>query len=185
MSQPPDSERLLDAMARYCANLNESAQEILLLGARDANEPLVRALLAQFVHAQITIVDPLESTIQLMSEALADVQDRLRLATGSAADLAELASGPYQLIVVRHPDIVMQRNAWEAALTACTAALDPGGLILLTTEQLADAGFIHDIVELHGLQMLSGTPYTAVPVALSGLDRYILIYEWAPKPPGN
>jgi hypothetical protein len=93
--------------------------------------------------------------------------------------VAELAPGPYHLLIVRHPDIVMRRNVWEAALAACTVALDPAGLILLTTEQLADAGFIHDTMEARGLQMLPGTPYTAVPVAMTGLDRYILMYEWA------
>lgn len=180
MSLPHDSERLLDAIAQFCVDLNESAQAILLHGAREANEPLVRSLLTQFGNAQITIIDPMEAAVRLMSEALADVQDRLRLVAGSAANLEDLAPGPYQLLIVRHPDIVMRRGVWEAALTACTAVLSPGGLILLTTEQLADAGFIHNIMEMRGLRMVPGTPYTAMPVALSGLDRYILIYELTP-----
>ncbi len=84
---------------------------------------------------------------------------------------------PPNLIVVRHPDVALRREAWDTGLHAALVDLCEGGIFLATTDLLPDAAFIDGIARSTGLRMRPGTPYSVVAVALDGSDRYILIYD--------
>lgn len=171
-------ERLPDAIQRlYPVEQRPALEDILIVGARQRNEELVRQLAGLFPAARFTVFDPNPSPLRLLEEALADLNRSLETLTGSPDELVRVAPGPYQLACLRHPDVVLPRSTWEDALRASTDILAPGGRIFVTTDQLADAAYIDQVLDQLGWQMVPGTPYTAVPVALTGLDRYILIYE--------
>ncbi len=164
--------RLRDALEQMLAPQTRSAPcEVLVVGAA-GNTGAVKMLCDLLPQARVTIIDRDEEALKTLGPA-----DRLRTISGAAADLTNLVPESYDLILIRHPDIVLARTAWEATLRACAAALRTGGLLIVTTELLADAAFIDGVLGALALHLREGSPYTAVPVALSGADRYILIYE--------
>lgn len=171
-------------MAEEIARLRDVLEQVLTPQARSApcdvlvvgavgNAGAVRMLCDLLPQACVTVIDRNEEALK----ALNGPAERLHLISGAAADLTDLAHEAYDLILIRHPDIVLARTAWEATLRACAAALRSGGLLIVTTELLADAAFIDGVLGALALHLREGSPYTAVPVALSGADRYILIYE--------
>jgi hypothetical protein len=86
-------------------------------------------------------------------------------------------SEPPTLILIREPNILADRRAWQAILPDLADHLHPDGVLIATTSLLPDAAFINDTLADSGLQMMPGSPYTPVPVDSTGRDRYILIYE--------
>lgn len=106
-----------------------------------------------------------------------DVQSQgERLAT-EPVPIRHAESEPTGLILIREPNILADRRAWQAILPDLADHLHPGGVLIATTSLLPDAAFINDALTGSGLQMLPGSPYTPVPVDTTGRDRYILIYE--------
>ncbi len=165
--------RLRDALEQMLAPQTRSAPcEVLVVGAA-GNAGAVKMLCDLLPQARMTIIDRDEEALK----TLEGPAERLRMISGAAADLTNLVPESYDLILIRHPDVVLARTAWEATLRACAAALRTGGLLIVTTELLADAAFIDGVLGALALRLREGSPYTAVPVALSGADRYILIYE--------
>ncbi len=165
--------RLRDVLEQvYAPQVRHIPRDVLIVGAA-GNAGVVNMLCDLLPQARVTVIDRDEEAL----EAIGGPPERLRIIGGAAADLADLAHETYDFILIRHPDIVLARTAWEATLRACAAALRTGGLLIVTTELLADAAFIDGVLGALALRLREGSPYTAAPVALSGADRYILIYE--------
>ncbi len=144
--------RLLDALERTLPpDARASVRSILVVGAAGSAEAYT-GLLRLFASAHLTSIDP------------------------DDVGVANLAPGPYDLALVRHPDIVANRAGWEATLRACAGHLEPGSVFVATTSLLPDAAFIDALIRAAGFEMLPGSPYTAIPVAIDGKDRYILMY---------
>lgn len=169
--------RLLDALRRaYEPAQCEAVHEILLAGA-EGSVPLVDPLAELFSGAVLTLVDRDEAALNRVCNPAS--AERLRPVRSGLVDLPDLASGPYNLILIRHPDIVQARAAWEAGLRACQAVLARRGVLVTSTRELADAAFINEKLAALGLVLRDGSPYTLEPVAFDGSDRYILIHEAA------
>lgn len=165
--------RLRDVLEQvYAPQVRHIPYNALIVGAA-GNAETIGMLCDLLPQACLTVIDRDEEAL----EAISGLSEQLRIIGGAAADLADLTREAYDLILIRHPDIVLARTAWEATLRACAAALRTGGLLIVTTELLADAAFIDGVLGVLALRLREGSPYTAVPVAPSGVDRYILIYE--------
>jgi hypothetical protein len=175
------TDRLLDALARaYEPPQRRAVSEILLAGAAKS-APLVDPLAGLFGAAALILIDRDTDALNAVCNELSG--GRLRPVRGGLVDLFDLAPGPYDLILIRHPDIVHVRAAWTAGLRACVSALAEGGTFVTTAESLADAAFLDGVLTGLGLTLRAGSPYTPEPVALDGADRYILIHDAAPPAP--
>lgn len=98
-----------------------------------------------------------------------------RLAQGEA--LMELEMRPFDLVLARHPDLYQRPARWDSAMWFAHKHLKPGGRLVLSTQVQGEAYGLHEIALRMGLSLGPGSPYTAVPVALDGADRYILVYS--------
>jgi hypothetical protein len=175
------TDRLLDALARaYEPPQRRTVSEILLAGAAQS-APLVDPLAGLFGGAALILI---ERDADALNAVCNDATGgRLRPVRSGLVDLPDLAPGPYDLIIIRHPDIVYARAAWEAGLRACVSTLAGGGTFVTTAESLADAAFLDGALTGLGLTLRAGSPYTPEPVALDGADRYILIHDAASPAP--
>ena len=172
------AHRLLDALASYATDQPTTIQRVLVVGAR-GNAGFTQELLGLYPSAIITVIDHRTEDAQEFEAQVATNHQQIETVAGGLIDLSELAPGPFDRIISRHPDITMGRSAWHHGLEACIHELDEAGLLIVTTANVADAGFVNDLMEDNQLQMVPGTPYTAVPVAMHGSDRYILIYKFS------
>lgn len=173
--------RLLDALARaFDPPLRRAVGEILLSGA-EQSAPLVDPLARLFGGATLILIDRNADALDAVDSDVTG--GRLRLVRGGLVDLPDLAPGPYDLILIRHPDIAQARAAWTAGLWACRAALAWRGVCVTSATALADAAFLNERLASFGLTLRVGSPYTPEPVALDGADRYILIHDAAPPTP--
>ena len=171
-----DLTRFFDALqCLYPPKERDHLQEILVVGAGQC-EPCVK-LLTLFPNARLTAIDLDETAIAKSRIALVDHADRVRILVGDAANSSELAPGPYDLIIVRHPDVGKRPANWEAVLAAGVARLRVGGMLVATTYSLPEASFIERVMDSLPVAIHSGKPYTFAPVALQGNDRYILVYK--------
>jgi hypothetical protein len=175
------TNRLIDALARaYDPPGRRAVGEILLAGAAQS-APLVDPLAGLFGGAALAVIDRDADALNAVCD---DVDgERLRPVRGGLVDLPDLAPGPFDLILIRHPDIVQARAAWEAGLRACVSTLAARGVFVTSAETLADAAFLDGALAGLGLTLRAGSPYTPEPVALDGADRYILIHDAAPPAP--
>jgi len=103
--------------------------------------------------------------------------DALRIIKGDVSLLSDLAPGPYDLTIIRHPDVARFNERWAAALDSSVAALRQGGLLMVTCYSLPEMAFINKVLHEKPVSLHAGSPYTTVPVDLQGNDRYILIFE--------
>ena len=180
MTAPHNAARLTDAVSNYVKpDTRERVKQLLLLGARRKNEPLCKELLNIYPSATLTIVDENDTTLEKISAALTEQAPRIHTVQGNIENLPDLVPSSYDLIITRHPDIIYGRQRWNTILQASASVMKPNGTLIVTTEELADAGFVNEILEAEKLAMIPGTPYTAIPVAHTKLDRYILIYQQA------
>ena len=176
----PDLHRFFDALhCLYPPDERDRIQGILAVGA-DRCEPCSR-LLTLFPNSRLTVIDLDEEAIASAGARLTNHANRLRILAGNAGDLPELAPGPYDLVIIRHPDIDKHPAGWASALAACVAQLKVGGLLLVTTYSLPEASLINRVLEASPVVLRTGSPYTIVPVALKGNDRYILLYKHLEK----
>jgi len=175
------TDRLLDTLARaYGPPQRRAVSEILLAGAAQS-APLVDPLAGLFSGAALILIDRDADTLNAVCNELSG--GRLRPVRGGLVDLLDLAPGPYDLILIRQPDIVQASAAWQAGLRACASVLAGGGTFVTTAESLADAAFLDRTLAGLGLTLRAGSPYTPEPVAFDGADRYILIHDAASPAP--
>lgn len=168
--------RLEDALKRqYVNNARQDVREALVVASAPPAD-LVRRLLDLFPNSRITVIAHEERDLADLREATLS-HERVRLVRGGTVDLADLAPAAYDLAIIRQPDITFARAAWEVALGAVARELRSDALLALTTDSVADASFLDEVLRSLSYSMLPGTPYTAVPVAFSGVDRYILLYR--------
>jgi|GEM_PF-1000508 len=170
--------RLFDALERAYSGEARGGVRSALVVAAPETALMVSRLLELFGEAVVTVVGEDESKIAGLQEQLsAPVETgRVRIVQASPADLAGHAPGPYDLILIRRPAESLGRMAQRAVFAACTQALAPDGLLVFTNDNLADAAYVDELMQSLNMTMLPGSPYTAVPVALSGRDRYIMLY---------
>lgn len=170
--------RLFDALERaYPEEARGGVRSALVIAAPET-ALMVSRLLDLFGEAEVTVVGGDADKIAGLRERLSALPEagRVRIVQASAADLAGHAPGPYDLILIRRPVESLGRMAQRAAFTACTQALAPDGLLVFTNDNLADAAYVDELMQSLNMTMRPGSPYTAVPVALSGRDRYIMLY---------
>ena len=170
--------RLFDALERaYPEEARGGVRSALVIAAPET-ALMVSRLLDLFGEAEVTVVGGDVDKIAGLRERLSALPEagRVRIVQASAADLAGHAPGPYDLILIRRPVESLGRMAQRAAFTACTQALAPDGLLVFTNDNLADAAYVDELMQSLNMTMRPGSPYTAVPVALSGRDRYIMLY---------
>lgn len=180
-----EADRLLDAIARLFVPAGRDAIQSILVVGTGSSAAVCRGLLSLFPGARLTAIDPdREALADLVAATLAGApsEDALRLQTVTSVliDLPDHAPSPYGLMIVRHPVITASRAAWGAALRACVHELGEGSTLIVTTESLPDAAFVDALMGSLSLAMLPGSPYTSVPVALTGEDQYILVYRHGP-----
>lgn len=169
--------RLLDALERAYPEPARAEVEAVLIVATPLAETLLPGLLALFPAAAITVAGEDAAIIETLLAASEQSAGRVRVVRTAIGDLPDAAPGPYDLILVRHPDVSQARTAWGYAFDACASSLAVGGLLVATTDIVPDAGLIDDVLRGLSLEMRPGSPYTPVPVAFSGEDRYIMLYE--------
>ncbi len=171
-----DLSRFYDALTRlYTDSAYSQVKHILIVGPGYPCQPCDR-LLDIFPHAHLTLIE----LDQEAAEKLRQIEgERITVHQGDAANLSDIAPGPYDLILVRHPDIARNPPGWEAAFGACVAHMLPDGFLVASVYSHTEASYVHQIMEHLPVGMVKGSPYTAVPVALKGNDRYILIYRFA------
>jgi hypothetical protein len=168
--------RLLDALERAYPEATRADVGFVLVAATPLAEPLLPGLLALFPEAVFTVAGENAETLGSLHAVAEQAAGRLRTVHTGIGDLPDAAPGPYDLIVVRQPDVGQARAAWRYAFEACSGALAAGGLLVVSTDLLPDAGLIDDVLRALSLEMRPGSPYTPVPVAFSGEDRYIMLY---------
>lgn len=169
--------RFIDALERaYPADTQGMVERVLLIATEHA-PPVLPHLLDFFPQAALTATGENTRHLDALRGSVTGQDARMTFIQGSIADLPDLAPGPYDLAVIRQPDISFARAAWRYALTACANALSSGGLFFLTTDLLPNAAFTDEAMTPLPVEMLPGSPYSAVPVALNGIDRYIMFYR--------
>lgn len=135
------------------------------------------ALLELFPGATLTLVDVDRACIDELERRLSFGSiGRLRLVWGDASRLAEIAPGPYDFAIIRHPDLRAKRPLWVQVFGAVWDQVRVGGTILTAAFSVDEAEIARDI-----LQNLPGGAFStdwlgAPPVALAGNDRYILLW---------
>jgi spermidine synthase len=171
-----DLTRFFDALQRlYPAGTRDQVRELLIVGP--GRYEVCVDLLTLFPRSRLTAIDINPAVIEHLADRLSEYGERVHTVTGNAADLPEAAPGPYNLVVIRHPDVARASETWQKAITACASEMSAGGMLVVTTYSLPEASFVDRAAEALPLTMRSGSPYTAIPVALQGNDRYILAYE--------
>lgn len=171
-----DLTRFFDALQRaYPEESRASVARVLVIGPSYAAAMI--DLLALFPEAHLTLIDADQQVIEQITPELSEYTDRVRLEAGNAVQLPELAPGPYDLAIIRHPDVSRRPDTWGQVITASAGELAPGGTMIFTAYSLPEASFIDQVLQTLSLPMRDGSPYSPVPVALQGNDRYILIYD--------
>ncbi len=171
-----DLSRFMDAVQRtFGGDHAESIRTILDIGCGQGHE--CRELLDVFQAATLIAVETDEDAVRQAQTVLSDLRARATVIHGDAAALSTLAPGTYDLIVIRHPDVDRQPGKWNAIFKAAVEQVRARGFAIVTTYTLPEAAFVNESLEVLRLKMLPGSPYSALPVAMTGIDRYILIYE--------
>jgi spermidine synthase len=169
-----DLTRFFDALSRlYGDTVRPQIKHILIVGPGYPCQPCEK-LLDMFPHAHLDLVEVDQEAAGKLRQL---ASERMSVLQSDAANLSHIAPGPYDLILIRHPDIARNPAGWEAAFAACVAHIQPDSLLVTSVYSHTEANYIYQIMEQLPVSMLSGSPYTAVPVALKGNDRYILVYQ--------
>lgn len=171
-----DLTRFFDALQKlYPPEARAQVQEMLIAGP--GRSEACADLLSLFPQARLTAVDVDEGAIEAIEAALVEYGDRVRAVCGDVADVSAIAPGPYDLVIVRHPDVARRMEAWQEGIAACIEETKPGGMLVITCYSLPEASFVDGVMQALPATLRSGSPYTPAPVALQGNDRYILAYE--------
>ena len=170
-----DLDRFLDAV-RYLTvgRPREAIEKVLIAGCGFCDE--CGALAEMFPSAVVTAIDILESNTRRTVAMTAEISDRVTAIQGNLAWLRKIAPGPYDLIVVRHPNLDEGTKNWRDSLKACIHELSAEGLMIISIYSLMEATTANQLVKAAGASLRVGSPYTSKPVALQGNDRYILAY---------
>lgn len=171
-----DLTRFFDALNRLFAVEERDDLASLLVVGPGYHEAIID-LLTFFPNAHLTLIDADSQVIEYLDRALMDHTDRISLIASDAANVHEIAPGPHDLVIIRHPDVDRRMEYWPGVFRACTEVLRPEELIVTTSYSLPEASFINQVMESLGLELLSKSPYTAVPVSLQDNDRYILAFR--------
>jgi spermidine synthase len=171
-----DLARFFDALQRlYPPEARDGVEEMLVAGP--GRYEACADLLSLFPQARLTAIDVDEGAIEAIRDTLVEYGDRVRAVVGDVADVSAIAPGPYDLVIVRHPDVARRMEAWQEGIAACVADVRPGGLLVVTCYSLPEASFVDGVMQVLPATLRPGSPYTPAPVALQGNDRYILAYE--------
>lgn len=171
-----DLTRFYDALTRlYSGPARSQVKHILIVGPGYPCQPR-DSLLDIFPHARLSLVELDWEAVEKLRQVGAE---RITVLQGDAANLSDIAPGPYDLILIRHPDIARNPPGWEAAFAACVAHMQPDSLLITSVYSHTEASYVHQVMKQLPVSMVEGSPYTAVPVALKGNDRYILVCKLA------
>jgi len=170
-----DLARFKDALNRTLGANSNSIQRILDIGCGRGEECL--ALRELFERADIVAID-LDEDAARAAGSLLSTASRIEVVHGNAITLAgNAATHNYDLIVARHPDVDRRPQNWINVLRFMSDHVSATGTIVLTAYTVPEATFVNNYMESLGHVLLDGSPYSAVPVAMTGADRYVLLYR--------
>ncbi len=176
-----DPRRFLDALDKAIPPAERAGMARVLLVGPGRDDP-VPELLTLFPQSRLTL-------IELDPEVVSSLRGRLpetapvELVSGDAANPDELPAGPYDLVLIRHPDIARQMERWQDVLKLAGHRLRLEGVLVVSTFSLPEIAFVHRVLATQNIAIVPGSPYTAVPVPLQGNDRYVLIARKTPGQP--
>jgi len=165
------NQRLSATLAHIAEEFIASPSEVVIVGAGDCDE--CAALIAVFPTSHVTAIDAVPGAVQQARRRF--VSQGVEVLEGDAADI--LPTLPrFQVVLVRHPDVDRQPAGWAHNLTACAAYLEQGGVIVVTAYTFHEVEWLRAHIESScpGLRLQPVDPL--IPVAISGADRYILVY---------
>lgn len=170
-----DLSRFLDALLRlYPAATRANVRAILIPGVGQCIE--CGEILKLFPSAHLTLLDLDMEALAQAQATTASFVGRVQIVVGDIGNIAQLAPGPYDLVVIRHPDVDRHPASWRAGLRACSRELAADGLLVATAYSTAEAAFIEQTMQTLPMIERREILFSAIPVALAGNDRYILVY---------
>lgn len=99
----------------------------------------------------------------------------IKIVHGDAAALTSLAPGPYDLVIVRHPNIERFPERWTAVFSAVKLNLREDGLLLLSAYSLAEVSALKTCLAKVGIDLEYSPQLTNQPLDLQGNDHYLLL----------
>jgi len=168
-------DRFVDGIQHALKGDYERIERILVIGCGSGGECVV--LLEAFYRASLLACDLNDEAIELTNRALTNLTNRATANVGNASELLLTLNVQFDLIVVRHANVDRLPQGWARAFAVAASRLTDAGYLVATTYTLTEAIFVSSVLERLGLQMLEGSPYSSIPVAMSGADRYILAYQ--------
>ncbi|NDJ53710.1 MAG: class I SAM-dependent methyltransferase [Chloroflexi bacterium] len=167
-----DPTRLLDALTNAIVE-RTAIDRILNLGP--GLEDPIEEVLALFPSAALRAVDQDVDVCRRLQDQFR-ANNRVRISHAEASDALTEADATYDLIILRHPNISENKTSWFGALRLVPQALKAEGHFVVTLYDLAELDLLQEATAHSPLREKPGAPYTQVPIALRGQDRYIQIY---------
>src|SRR5215510_2977957 len=96
------------------------------------------------------------------------------------ADLTALPIGaltPFDLVLIRHPDIDRARNAWKLTFLRMPILLRGDGILLVTTYSAAELDQINGWLKIPTLDTYPLRKEQLSPPDLVGRDRFVAVYS--------
>jgi hypothetical protein len=169
-----DLERFTDALDCICpAECRSDVTQVLDAGCGLC--PELPALMEMFPRATLALIDRDASSLGQIGQG--SYANRVKAVHLNARDIAYNVQEWLDLIILRHPDVSRSPGDWGVGIHSMAMLMSAKGLLLMTTYALDEACFVDSCAADAGLKRVAGAPYTAIPVALAGNDRYIQAYQ--------
>jgi hypothetical protein len=165
------SARFLDALKQLIDD--RAVKQVLIVGPGTIDPITDLLTVLPSAHLILIEADPVAAaTLQRRW----DSTPRVRCICGDAAN-SEFAQGPYDLVVIRHPDIAQFSNRWAKVLEGVVRSTASNGLLIVSTYSLDELQFVSAVLHTQPVCPVAGAPYTTIPLGLQGNDRYIAAYQ--------
>jgi SAM-dependent methyltransferase len=167
--------RLRAALEHYFgAQARDRVRSIVDIGCGRCDE--LGLLLELFPRAVLALVDSDPASIHYLERENTGIGARVRLRLADARELDRFAPGPFDLAIIRHPDLDARPGVWDTVIRVTVDQVADGGTLLVSSYSVGEAEAVRRIARAQRLTDVTNQHLIGMPVALNGGDRYILVY---------
>jgi hypothetical protein len=171
-----DLSRLRVAFERgLTTHFRETCQSIVDIGCGRCEE--CNLLLELFPGAGVTLIEIDETCAQELKRLGAKYPGRVVPVMGDALDPASMSAGPFQLAIIRHPDVQAAPAVWRQIVDTTINQIAVSGYLIVTTYTAAESEITRRFLQRKDCRDVAMKDMGCSPVALAGNDRYIMITE--------
>lgn len=149
--------------------------EILIAGAGDCAEcDLMQEICPD---ARLTLVEPDADCCEALRAKYPCAEEFICIRCCDLDKLPELVTRKYDFILARHPDCDRRKESWSKGWTVVSDLLHNEGVFVATCYSLSERNTLRYWSRLAGFEEMRGRFRSNEPVAITGSDRYILMYQ--------